>query len=230
MSLIEAKHITKIYQTEHVKVVALDDVSFTINKGEFVAIMGSSGSGKSTLMHILGALDIPSSGEYILDGEKVSKLQDDELAEIRNRKIGFVFQAFNLLPRNTALRNVVIPMMYGGVEKSKRVPRAKELLKLVGLEDRMFHTPDQLSGGQKQRVAIARALAMDPSILLADEPTGNISGKHVTELMDTLVALNKQGHTIIVITHEKAIADYARRVLRLQDGKLVQDTHRGKRK
>jgi putative ABC transport system ATP-binding protein len=223
MSLLKVKNISKIYQTDVVKTVALDDVSFEIEKGEFVAIMGPSGSGKSTLMHIIGALDLPTSGEYYLDGENVSQLKDSDLAELRNKKIGFVFQAFNLLPRTSSLKNVMLPMKYGDIPKHKRETIAKRYLKIVGLEDRMYHKSNQLSGGQKQRVAIARALVMNPSIILADEPTGNISGKHVDEIMKTLVKLNKEGHTIIIITHEQEVADYAQRIISLRNAKLVGD-------
>ena len=173
--MIQVTHLSKIYKMDSVETVALDDVSFSIKKGEFVAVMGPSGSGKSTLMHILGALDIPTSGTYILDGKDVGKLSKDELAQIRNKNIGFVFQSFNLLPRTTALKNVALPMVYAGIPKEERMKRAQELLEDVGLGDRLNHTSSQLSGGQMQRVAIARALSMNPSIILADEPTGNIS-------------------------------------------------------
>ncbi len=231
MEIIKIDHVSKVYQvSEDVKTTALDDISFTIEKGEFVAIIGPSGSGKSTLMHIIGALDTPSSGTYYLDGKAVNALSDDELAEIRNKKIGFVFQSYNLLPRTSALRNVIVPMMYGDIPKEKREPRAKELLDMVGLSDRMDHAPNQLSGGQQQRVAIARALTMDPAIVLADEPTGNISGKHVEEIMDTFQELHKKGHTIILITHEADIAAYANRVLMVRDGKLVGDKKQKQRK
>jgi putative ABC transport system ATP-binding protein len=231
MEIIKIDHVSKVYQvSEDVKTTALDDISFTIEKGEFVAIIGPSGSGKSTLMHIIGALDTPSSGTYYLDGKAVNALEDDELAEIRNKKIGFVFQSYNLLPRTSALRNVMVPMMYGDIPKAKREPRAKELLEMVGLGDRMHHAPNQLSGGQQQRVAIARALTMDPAIVLADEPTGNISGKHVEEIMSTFQDLHKKGHTIILITHESDIAAYASRVLMVRDGKLVGDKKQKQRK
>ncbi|HRN71061.1 MAG TPA: ABC transporter ATP-binding protein, partial [Candidatus Woesebacteria bacterium] len=173
--MLKVSHISKIYKTDILETVALQDISFEIKKGEFVAIMGPSGSGKSTLMHILGALDLPTSGDYILDGEKVSQLSDDELADIRNRKIGFIFQAFNLLPRTTALKNVMLPMMYAGIDKEEALQRATKYLTMVGLEHRINHTSSQLSGGQQQRVAIARGLAMNPAILLSDEPTGNIA-------------------------------------------------------
>ncbi len=203
--------------------VALSDVSFEVKKGEFVAIMGPSGSGKSTLMHILGALDLPTSGEYILDGENVSKLDDDSLADIRNRKIGFIFQAFNLLPRTTALKNVMLPMVYAGVPKEERLIKAQKYLDMVGLGDRMQHTANQLSGGQQQRVAIARGLVMNPAILLADEPTGNIATDQAEEIMEIFKKINKDGHTIVMITHEPDIAKYASRVIHIRDGKIAKN-------
>ena len=218
--LIKVSHLSKIYQTGEIQVTALDNVSFEIKKGEFVAIMGPSGSGKSTLMHILGALDKPTSGHYLLDGTDISHFDSDQLAEIRNKKIGFIFQAYNLLPRTTALKNLTIPMIYGGVPKEKRQKKATELLKSVGLVDRLYHTPSQLSGGQQQRVAIARAMAMNPSILLADEPTGNIATKQAVEIMEIFQDLNQQGRTILMITHEQDIAKYAKRIIRLRDGKI----------
>jgi len=221
--IIQVSHVSKIYNTGEVETVALDDVSFDIKKGEFVAIMGPSGSGKSTLMHILGALDTPTSGTYILDGENVEKLTDDELADIRNRKIGFVFQAFNLLPRTTALKNVTIPMMYAGTPKEKRLEIAEKYLKMVGLGDRMDHTTSQLSGGQQQRVAIARALSLNPAIILADEPTGNIASDQAEEVMAIFQKLNSEGHTIIMITHEPDIAEHAQRIIHIKDGKIVKD-------
>ncbi len=221
--IIQASHLSKIYKTDVLETVALDDVSFTINKGEFVAIMGPSGSGKSTLMHILGALDTPTSGEYILDGENVSLLKDDELADIRNRKIGFIFQAFNLLPRTTTMQNVMLPMAYAGVPKEERQERAKKFLEMVGLGNRLTHTSNQLSGGQQQRVAIARGLAMNPAILLADEPTGNIASNQASEIMSIFQDLNDQGHTIVMITHEPDIAEHARRIIHVKDGHLVKD-------
>lgn len=219
--MIRITHVSKIYLSGTVKTKALDNVSFTIKKGEFVAIMGPSGSGKSTLMHILGALDTPTSGSYILDNEDVSRLSDDELAEIRNKKIGFVFQAFNLLPRTAALKNVMLPMIYGGIAKEERLGKAKELLQMVGLGDRVGHTPAQLSGGQQQRVAIARALSMNPAIILADEPTGNIATTQAEEIMAIFKKLNREGHTIIMITHEPNIAKHAKRVIHLRDGKIT---------
>lgn len=221
--MIQVSHVSKIYKNDSVETIALADVSFEIKKGEFVAIMGPSGSGKSTLMHILGALDTPTSGTYILDGENVSKLKDDELADIRNRKIGFVFQAFNLLPRTTALKNVAPPMVYAGIPKEKRIEKAQKLLEMVGLGDRLNHTPSQLSGGQQQRVAIARSLAMNPSILLPDEPTGNIATIQAEEIMAIFQKLNDEGHTIIMITHEPNIAQHAKRIIHLRDGKIVND-------
>lgn len=221
--MIKVKNISKIYKNDSVETKALDDVSFEIKKGEFVAIMGPSGSGKSTLMHILGALDLPTSGQYLLDGENVENLSDDELADIRNRKIGFIFQAFNLLPRTTALKNVMIPMSYGGIPKKEQLEKAKKYLEMVGLKDRMMHTSNQLSGGQQQRVAIARALVMDPAILLADEPTGNIASVQADEIMEIFQKLNKKGHTIIMITHETDIAEHAKRIIYLKDGKIVED-------
>lgn len=228
--MIKVSHLTKIYKTGEVEVVALNNVSFEIKKGEFVAIMGPSGSGKSTLMHLLGALDIPTKGEYWLDGELIANLDDDELAEIRNKKIGFVFQAYNLLPRTSALKNVMVPMMYGNVSKEERIKRAKAYLEKVGLGDRIQHTPNQLSGGQQQRVAIARALAMNPSIILADEPTGNIATKQALEVMEIFEDLNNQGNTILMITHEQEIAEYAKRIIHLRDGQIVEDKNNGNRR
>ncbi len=222
--MIQIKNVSKVYRNDTVETKALDDVAFEIKKGEFVAIMGPSGSGKSTLMHILGALDTPTSGTYILDGEEVGKLSDDKLAEIRNKKIGFVFQAFNLLPRTTAMKNVMLPMVYGDVAKSEREARAKKYLEMVGLGDRMQHTSSQLSGGQMQRVAIARSLVMDPAIILADEPTGNIASNQASEIMAIFQDLNEQGHTIIMITHEPDIAEHAKRIIHIKDGKIVKDS------
>lgn len=221
--MIKVSHLTKIYKTGEMEVRALDNVSFEIKKGEFVAIMGPSGSGKSTLMHLLGALDTPTSGDYWLDGKKIADLDDNQLAEIRNKKIGFVFQFYNLLPRTTALKNVMLPLMYGNISKEEREKKAKKLLRIVGLGDRLYHAPNQLSGGQQQRVAIARALAMNPAIILADEPTGNIATNQAIEIMKVLDDLNKQGHTILVITHESEIAECTRRIIYLRDGKLIKD-------
>ena len=227
--MIHLSHITKIYKTEAIETTALSDISFDVKKGEFVAIMGPSGSGKSTLMHILGALDLPTSGTYELDGQVVSKLTDDELATIRNRKIGFIFQAFNLLPRTTALKNVMVPMMYADVPVEERLERAKRYLEMVGLKDRMYHTSNQLSGGQQQRVAIARGLAMNPAILLADEPTGNIASHQADEIMNIFEELNEKGHTIVMITHEPDIAHHAKRIITVKDGTIISDVKNGKR-
>lgn len=221
--MILVSHISKVYKTGDVETKALDDVSFEIKKGEFVAIMGPSGSGKSTLMHMIGALDTPSTGTYILDGEEVDKLSDDQLADIRNRKIGFIFQAFNLLPRTSAIKNVCLPMVYAGIPKEERYDRAKHYLEIVGLGNRLDYTSNQLSGGQMQRVAIARALVMNPSILLADEPTGNIATNQAEEIMEIFQDLNKKGHTIVMITHEPDIAAHARRIIHIRDGKIVQN-------
>ncbi len=221
--IIEVIHLRKVYQTGNIETVALADVSFTVSEGEFVAIMGPSGSGKSTLMHILGALDLPSSGTYLLDGESISNLTDDELSEIRNKKIGFIFQAFNLLPRTSALKNVMLPMAYAGVEKTRRQKRAQEYLEMVGLGHRLHHTTSQLSGGQQQRVAIARGLAMNPALLLADEPTGNIASAQAEEIMEIFQQLNDSGHTIVMITHEPDIAAHAKRIITVKDGAIVSD-------
>jgi putative ABC transport system ATP-binding protein len=220
---IHVSHLSKTYQMSEIETVALNDVSFDIQKGEFVAIMGPSGSGKSTLMHILGALDLPTSGEYVLDGEKIEELTDDELADIRNRKIGFIFQAYNLLPRTTTMKNVMLPLAYAGVPKEEQQEKAKKYLELVGLGNRLHHTSNQLSGGQQQRVAIARALATGPSILLADEPTGNIASNQAEEIMQIFQQINNEGHTVVMITHEPDIAAHAKRILYIRDGKIEKD-------
>lgn len=221
--MIAVSHVSKIYRTGDVETIAINDVSFTIKKGEFVAIMGPSGSGKSTLMHILGALDTPTSGTYTLNGKAIAKLNDDELAVIRNSKIGFVFQTYNLLPRTSALRNVILPLVYANVPISERVSRARNVLELVGLGNRAENLSNQLSGGQQQRVAIARALVMNPSIILADEPTGNLATVQGEEIMAIFEDLHKKGHTIIMITHEPTIAAHARRIIHLQDGHIIGD-------
>ena len=221
--MIQIAGVSKIYNTGDVETRALDNVSFEIKKGEFLAIMGPSGSGKSTLMHILGALDRPTSGKYILDGENVENLDDDQLAEIRNKKIGFVFQSFNLLPRTSALKNVTLPMMYGGLPKEERLEVAKKYLDMVGLSDRLNNTPSQLSGGQQQRVAIARSMVMNPAIILADEPTGNIASTQAEEIMAIFQKLNDEGRTIIMITHEADIAEHAKRIIHIRDGMVVED-------
>jgi putative ABC transport system ATP-binding protein len=230
--MIEIKNITKTYKTGDVEFQALNNVSFTINDGEFVAIMGPSGSGKSTLMHTLGALDSPTSGTYILDGKDVSTLSDDELADIRRDKIGFVFQAFNLLPRTTVLRNVMLPLVYAGVRGPEREERAKKALLASGLDEAHFgHMSNQISGGQIQRVAIARALVNNPSLILADEPTGNLDSKTGEIVMGTFQKLNKElGRTIVLITHEQEIAEHADRILFIKDGKLLEDKNTHKKR
>jgi len=229
--MIECKNISKIYQSpstssgQAIETIALKGVSFTIQDGEFVAIMGPSGSGKSTLMHILGALDIPTSGEYFFDGQNVADLSDDKLADIRKKKIGFVFQSFNLLPRATVLRNVVLPLVYAGIPKEERETKARTVLQNSGLEESHFyHLSNQLSGGQMQRVAIARALVNDPSLILADEPTGNLDTKTGEIVLDTFQHLNaEQKRTIVLITHERYVAEHAQRIIHLRDGKIVED-------
>lgn len=228
--MIQIKDISKHYKTEMVETIALSHISFEIKKGEFTAIMGPSGSGKSTLMHILGALDKATSGEYILDGEPVSNLSEDALADIRNRKIGFIFQAYNLLPRTTAIKNVMLPMVYAGIPENERIEKATKYLEMVGLANRMNHTSNQLSGGQQQRVAIARGLVMNPAILLADEPTGNIASAQAEEIMALFQKLHDEGHTIIMITHEPDIAAHATRIIHIRDGKITDDTQNKKQK
>jgi len=223
MSLIEVKDLVKIYWSGESELRALDGVSFTIERGEFVAIMGSSGSGKSTAMNMLGCLDSPTEGVYILDGKDVSKLTGDELALVRNVNLGFVFQGFNLLPRLNALDNVALPLVYAGIGLKERTERAANALGKVGLGDRTKHRPNQLSGGQQQRVAIARALVGNAPIILADEPTGNLDTKTSVEIMEIFTELNGEGKTIIVVTHEPEIAAYASRTLRFKDGKLILD-------
>ncbi|MDX9880673.1 MAG: ABC transporter ATP-binding protein [Prolixibacteraceae bacterium] len=221
--LINLKNIVKNYKVGTQVVRALRSVSLSISKGEYVAIMGASGSGKSTLMNIIGCLDTPTSGEYILNGKKVSSLSDDELAGIRNQEIGFVFQTFNLLPRNTALENVMLPLIYAGVKKAERLKKAEGILVDVGLSDRVEHKPNELSGGQRQRVAVARALVNDPSILLADEPTGNLDSKISEEIMQLFAEIHRKGNTIILVTHEEDIARHAHRMVRLKDGEIESD-------
>ncbi|HET6374138.1 MAG TPA: ABC transporter ATP-binding protein [Candidatus Polarisedimenticolia bacterium] len=221
--LIELKDLTKLYPMGNEEVRALDGVSLDIERGEYVAIMGPSGSGKSTLMNLIGCLDTPTSGRYKLNDREVSKMDDNELAAIRNKEIGFVFQTFNLLARTSALGNVELPLIYAGVPRAERLKRAKEALEAVGLGDRMSHRPNELSGGQRQRVAVARALINTPSLLLADEPTGNLDSKTGAELMALLDELNRRGNTIVVVTHEDDIARHARRVVKLMDGRIVMD-------
>src|SRR3989339_203529 len=228
--MIEVKNITKVYKSENVETAALGGVSFKINDGEFVDIMGPSGSGKSTLMHILGALDTPTSGTYFLDDKDVSTLSEDELADIRRDKIGFVFQSFNLLPRATVLRNVMLPLAYEGVEREEREKRARASLAAAGLEENRFgHLSNQLSGGQIQRVAIARALVNNPSLILADEPTGNLDTKTGEIVLDTFRKLNEeQKRTIILITHEQDVAEHAKRIIFVRDGLILSDTPNNK--
>lgn len=222
--LIKITNIKRDFPLGNEIVFVLKGIDLEINKGEYVALMGPSGSGKSTLMNILGCLDTPTSGTYILNGKHVSEMQDDELAGIRNKEIGFVFQTFNLMPRTTALDNVALPMVYAGHSKSERVERATEVLTQVGLNDRMDHKPNQLSGGQRQRVAVARALVNKPSIILADEPTGNLDSKTSVEIMNLFNEIHANGNTVILVTHEEDIAAYAHRIIRLRDGLIESDT------
>jgi putative ABC transport system ATP-binding protein len=220
-SVLSLKNVYKIYKMDGISVNALDGVSLTIKEGEFVSIIGPSGSGKSTLMHVVGCLDVPTSGKVTLENHEVSKLSENKLAHIRNKKIGFVFQTFNLLARTSALENVALPLVYNGTAGSKINERAKEALKKVDLGDRLDHHPNQLSGGQQQRVAIARALVTDPAIILADEPTGNLDSKSGIEIMEILKKLHKQGRTIVVVTHDASIASQAQRIIKLKDGQIV---------
>ena len=224
MVLIALDNIYKIYNVGGEEVRALDGIDLEIKENEYLAIMGPSGSGKSTLMNMIGCLDTPSEGIYQFEGEMVQEMNDDQLASIRNRKIGFVFQTFNLLPKATAQNNVEIPLIYGNIRKSERINMASKALEDVGLADRMHHKPNELSGGQRQRVAIARALVNSPSIILADEPTGNLDSKSGHEIMKILDQLHKQGNTIILVTHEDDIAQHAHRIIRLFDGKIIEDS------
>jgi len=221
--MLEIKKIKKIYQMGKVKVEALRGVSFYIDKGEFVAIMGPSGSGKSTLMHIIGCLDQPTEGNFVIGGKDVSKLNDDRLAEIRNKRIGFVFQQYNLLSRTSILHNVEIPLIYAGLKSKQRRKLAMQALESVGLADRVKHKPNEISGGEKQRAAIARALVNDPLIILADEPTGNLDTKTGEEIMKIFYKLHQQGNTIIMVTHEAEVARHARRIIHLRDGLIEKD-------
>ena len=223
-TVITLENIHKHYQVglQHVK--ALQSITLEVKENEYVAIMGASGSGKSTLMNIVGCLDTPTGGKYVLNGHNVNGLSDNELAEIRNKEIGFIFQTFNLLPRSSALDNVILPLIYAGKSKSEREKKATETLKSVGLEDRMNHNPNELSGGQRQRVAIARALVNSPSILLADEPTGNLDSKTSVDIMRLMEKIHQKGNTIILVTHENEIAEHAKRIIRLKDGLVESDT------
>ena len=222
--IIETHSISKRYIMGEEVIDALKDVTISVNKGEYVAFMGPSGSGKSTLMNIVGCLDTPSKGKYILNGQDVSEMSENELAAVRNKEIGFVFQTFNLLPRQSALENVALPLIYAGYSKKERTEIAMKTLKGVGLDNRAMHKPNELSGGQRQRVAVARALVNDPSILLADEPTGNLDTKTSYEIMDLFDQLHKKGNTIVMVTHEDDIAQYAHRIIRLRDGVVESDT------
>jgi putative ABC transport system ATP-binding protein len=222
-SIIQLSNIARSYTVGSEMIHALRSISLEIFRNEYVALMGPSGSGKSTLMNMLGCLDTPSSGEYVLNGISVARMTDNELAEVRNKEIGFVFQTFNLLPRQTALENVMLPLVYSGIPKADRLQRAEHTLEQVGLKDRMHHRPNELSGGQRQRVAIARALVNDPAIILADEPTGNLDSKTSVEIMGLFETIHKNGNTIIVVTHEEDIAQYAHRIVRLRDGLVESD-------
>jgi putative ABC transport system ATP-binding protein len=221
MALIDMKNIVKDYRMGETTVHALRDVDVSIDNGEFVSIVGPSGSGKSTLMNLIGCLDRPSSGQYFLSGDKVDELSDDDLARIRNKRIGFVFQTFNLLPRTNCLHNVELPLLYSNVARKTREAKAQEMLERVGLKDRVHHNPSELSGGERQRVAIARALVNEPAIVLADEPTGNLDSKTGSEIMSIFDSLNGEGKTVVLVTHEKYIADYSKRMIYLRDGQVV---------
>jgi len=225
--LIDVRQLTKVYRMGGEEVRALDGVDLAVERGEYLAIMGASGSGKSTLMNIIGCLDTPSSGTYRLDGELVSDLDDDALAAIRNRRLGFIFQTFNLLPRSDAFHNVELPLIYAGVPKDERRRRVDRALELVGLADRRTHRPGELSGGQRQRVAIARALVNEPSLILADEPTGNLDSRTSVEIMEALDRIHSEGNTVLLVTHEEDIAEHADRRIRLHDGRVVLDSAQG---
>jgi putative ABC transport system ATP-binding protein len=226
--MIELTTITKSYKVGVETLVVLKDINLTIHNGEFVAIMGPSGSGKSTLMNVIGCLDNPTSGTYLLSNEDISTYKDEELAKVRNLSIGFVFQQFQLLPRLTALKNVELPMIYAGLGRKEREERAKHALDKVGLSDRVNHLPNELSGGQKQRVAIARSIVNDPKIILADEPTGALDSKTSISIMEQFTELNKEGTTVILVTHEQEVADYAKRIITVRDGSILSDEERGR--
>ena len=223
--VIDLKNIIRNFQLGSQTVHVLKGIDLTIKKGEYVALMGPSGSGKSTLMNLLGCLDTPTSGSYMIANRDVSKMNDNQLADVRNKEIGFVFQTFNLIPRQTALQNVALPLVYAGEKKEKRISRAKKVLDEVGLSDRITHKPNQLSGGQRQRVAIARALVNSPSIILADEPTGNLDSSTSNEIMKLFEEIHKNGNTLIIVTHEEEIAQHANRIIRLKDGEIESDTN-----
>ena len=223
--VIDLKNIIRNFQLGPQTVHVLKGINLTIKKGEYVALMGPSGSGKSTLMNLLGCLDTPTSGSYMIANRDVSKMNDNQLADVRNKEIGFVFQTFNLIPRQTALQNVALPLVYAGEKKEKRISRAKKVLDEVGLSDRITHKPNQLSGGQRQRVAIARALVNSPSIILADEPTGNLDSSTSNEIMKLFEEIHKNGNTLIIVTHEEDIAQHANRIIRLKDGEIESDTN-----
>ena len=223
--VIDLKNIIRNFQLGPQTVHVLKGIDLTIKKGEYVALMGPSGSGKSTLMNLLGCLDTPTSGSYMIANRDVSKMNDNQLADVRNKEIGFVFQTFNLIPRQTALKNVALPLVYAGEKKEKRISRAKKVLDEVGLSDRITHKPNQLSGGQRQRVAIARALVNSPSIILADEPTGNLDSSTSNEIMKLFEEIHKNGNTLIIVTHEEEIAQHANRIIRLKDGEIESDTN-----
>ena len=224
--VIKVDRLQKTYKMGDIEVKALRGVSLNITEGEFIAIMGSSGSGKSTFMNIIGCLDRPTAGEYFLEGIDIKEKTENDLSYIRNQKIGFVFQAFNLIPRTTSLKNVELPLIYGKISSNERKERAKSMLEIVGLGDRIYHLPNELSGGQKQRVAIARALANNPSIILADEPTGNLDSSSSKEIMELFRQLNSEGKTVIIVTHERDIAEYTDRIITFKDGEIIKDEGR----